>query len=235
MSTRFIRKELKYLISFAQKEKFVALLQDEIVYDEYCPNGRAYHISNIYFDTDQYDVIRHSISKPKFKSKLRIRRYENHTQFLELKNKFRGTVYKKRVEITLEEQALFIAKLELPTRDDYQSISALKDMQVYLDRFAPQLKHIFLDYKRLAYVTTTIIPPTRLTFDHDLQVYDDTSQTWKLLLPPGMLLFEIKCSGALPLSIARALNQLEIYPTSFSKYGTYYKLIKTPKGDQTNV
>jgi len=235
MGTRFVRKELKYLISREQKNQLITLLRDEITHDEYCQDGQPYHIRNIYFDTDQFDVIRHSIGKPKFKSKLRIRSYEDQTQYLELKSKFRGTVYKKRIAITMAEEQAFINRLELPQRDDYPSISALNDIKMYLEHFAPQLKQIRLDYQREAYVTFPKRTPTRLTFDHDLRVYDELAKGWMDLLPADMYLFEIKCSNALPLTIARALNQLAIYPTSFSKYGTYYKLIKSPKGDQTHV
>ena len=43
-----------------------------------------------------------------------------------------------------------------------------------------------------------------------------------MLLPMGMELMEVKSLGAMPLSFARALNELSITPTSFSKYGTAY-------------
>ena len=43
------------------------------------------------------------------------------------------------------------------------------------------------------------------------------------VLPAGMTLMEIKCSGGIPLWMARLLSRERIYKTSFSKYGTAYK------------
>lgn len=43
--------------------------------DEHSKEGVQYNIYNIYYDHDQHDVIKHSISKPYYKEKLRLRRY----------------------------------------------------------------------------------------------------------------------------------------------------------------
>ena len=62
--------ELKYLLTKEQKETIINALVPHMVLDEY---GRT-TIRNIYFDTDSYRLIRHSIEKPAYKEKLRIRR-----------------------------------------------------------------------------------------------------------------------------------------------------------------
>lgn len=43
------------------------------------------------------------------------------------------------------------------------------------------------------------------------------------LLPDGQYLMEVKISGAVPLWFAKIISGLNIYPVSFSKYGTEYK------------
>lgn len=43
------------------------------------------------------------------------------------------------------------------------------------------------------------------------------------LLPDGQYLMEVKISGAVPLWFAKIISGLNIYPISFSKYGTEYK------------
>ena len=43
------------------------------------------------------------------------------------------------------------------------------------------------------------------------------------LLQDGQRLMEVKISNAMPLWFARLLSKYEIYPTSFSKYGNFYK------------
>ena len=62
-------------------------------------------ISNIYFDTGNFEPIRHSIEKPVYKEKLRLRAYGQVTEksrvFVELKKKYDGIVYKRRAELSL--------------------------------------------------------------------------------------------------------------------------------------
>jgi len=67
-----------------------------------------------------------------------------------------------------------------------------------------------------------------LTFDSKLrwreQALDLAAGDYgEFLTPPGTRILEIKVSGAMPLWLSAILDQLEIYPSSFSKYGTYYK------------
>ena len=42
------------------------------------------------------------------------------------------------------------------------------------------------------------------------------------VIPEGMTLMEIKIPGVMPLWMAQILSDMQIYPTSFSKYGAYY-------------
>lgn len=45
----------------------------------------------------------------------------------------------------------------------------------------------------------------------------------KKLLPDGKYLMEVKISGAVPLWFTKIISELNVYPVSFSKYGTEYK------------
>lgn len=62
-------------------------------------------ITSLYFDTDHYDLIRTSLEKPGFKEKLRLRCYGQPAReddvYLELKKKFDGVVYKRRISLPL--------------------------------------------------------------------------------------------------------------------------------------
>ena len=69
--TVFKRYELKYILTAEQKEKVLRAMEPYMVSDQY---GRTV-IRNIYFDTDDYRLIRRSIEKPAYKEKLRIRSY----------------------------------------------------------------------------------------------------------------------------------------------------------------
>lgn len=67
----FKRYELKYLLTRQQKEQILQEMSSYMKLDDY---GRT-TIRNIYFDTDNFRLIRHSLEKPVYKEKLRIRSY----------------------------------------------------------------------------------------------------------------------------------------------------------------
>lgn len=64
----------------------------------------AYTICNIYYDTGDWRLIRKSLEKPVYREKLRVRSYGVPTGddkvFVELKKKYDGVVYKRRVAMT---------------------------------------------------------------------------------------------------------------------------------------
>ncbi len=101
--TVFKRYELKYLLTKEQKEKILRAMEPYMAMDQY---GRT-TIRNIYFDTDNYRLVRHSIEKPAYKEKLRIRSYSKaepeSTVFVELKKKYKKVVYKRRISMPEEE------------------------------------------------------------------------------------------------------------------------------------
>ena len=57
--------------------------------------------------------------------------------------------------------------------------------------------------------------------DFDLTLYKDSDNEY--LLEPGQRLMEVKISDAMPLWFVSLLSKYQIYPTSFSKYGNFYK------------
>ena len=68
----------------------------------------------------------------------------------------------------------------------------------------------------------------RVTFDTNIttrreDVRLESGSYGKQLIPPDTYLMEIKISGAVPMWFSEIISGLNIYPTSFSKYGTEYK------------
>lgn len=97
--TVFKRYELKYMITRDQQTRILQAMEPYMIPDSF---GKS-TIRNIYFDTDDHILARHSVAKPDFKEKLRIRCYdqatEDSTVFVELKRKFDHVVYKRRVAL----------------------------------------------------------------------------------------------------------------------------------------
>ena len=219
----FRRVEKKYLITEKQKDAFLKLIDDYIEKDEYFES----HISNIYFDNDKFDLITTSIEKPLFKAKLRLRSYDvpslEDKVFLEIKDKYKGVVGKRRIKIKLSD---FYKYLETGSTKDEQ---IMREIDYYFKKYDlhPQ---IFVAYDRLSYKGRDN-KNIRITIDENLR-----SRTEDLRLELGSngkkyfqdreYIMEIKILDAMPLWLARSLSTLKIYPTSFSKVGSIYKKLK---------
>ena len=224
----FKRHELKYLITQEQKLRIVQAMAPHMALDRY---GRT-TIRNIYFDTDNYRLIRRSIEKPAYKEKLRIRSYckatPDSTVFVELKKKYGGVVYKRRLSLA-EEEALNWVVGRMHCRQDTQ-IS--REIDYFLRYYQALHPVVFLSYEREAYYSLGG-DDFRVTFDdHILARQEDLSlesDVWGTsLLEDGMVLMEIKCSGGIPLWMTQVLSREHIYKTSFSKYGTAYRTMIYP-------
>lgn len=218
----FKRYEKKYLLSAEKYETLFARLNGLIEPDEYF----ASTVCSIYYDTDDYELIRKSIEKPVYKEKLRLRSYNAATPeskvFVELKKKYKGVVYKRRVSMKAREAEEYLA-MRAPAPKDSQIVHEI-DWFLKTNRPTPKA---FIACDREAYVAKDD-HELRITFDHNIRWRDyDLSITsgdeGEPITEPGEVLMEIKIPGAAPLWLAALLSELETYPTSFSKYGTAYK------------
>lgn len=218
----FQRYEKKYILTKAQHEQFLERANEHLETDQY---GESV-ICNLYYDTPFYDLIRSSIEKPVYKEKLRLRSYgvprkEDNT-FIEIKKKYDGIVYKRRIELSLEESTKYLDHGISPSRVN----QIKKEIDYFISYYQP-VKKMYIAYDRIAMIGK-YDDSIRVTFDrniryrmHDLDLGKGDYGT--LVLPPETVLMEIKVAGAYPLWMVSILSDLQLYPTSFSKYGSCYK------------
>ena len=99
----FQRIEKKYLLTRVQYKAVEKMMKRYMEVDEYGVST----ICNVYLDTQNNELIRHSIEKPVYKEKLRIRSYgvpgESDSAFIEIKKKYDVVVYKRRIQLPLKE------------------------------------------------------------------------------------------------------------------------------------
>ncbi|MCI6886753.1 MAG: VTC domain-containing protein [Lachnospiraceae bacterium] len=86
---------------------------------------------------------------------------------------------------------------------------------------------VYLAYERIAFYGKEN-PELRVTFDMNIRAREynlDLSQgsMGTPILEKGEFLMEVKIPGAMPVWMSELFSELEIFPTSYSKYGTYYK------------
>ena len=136
--TTFVRKEKKYLITSEQRDQLLKMLPKYMVFDRYCQNGNMYTVNNIYFDTPTFNVIRNSISKPAYKSKIRMRSYiteanDSDLTFLEMKKKITGVVNKRRIVGKLIDVENFIETRKKPEHTSVQQNQVFNEINYALD------------------------------------------------------------------------------------------------------
>ena len=153
------------------KKNLIPKLLEYMTPDKYCKSGKNYNIYNIYYDTEHNDVIRHSISKPFYKEKLRLRSYKipsnpSDKVFLELKKKINGIVNKRRASLTLEEAYKFLELGERPCSNDYINTQVLNEIEYYLNN-NPVKPTVYIGYTRNAFFAKDD-PDFRLTFDSNI-------------------------------------------------------------------
>lgn len=222
MQDRFERVEIKYLLSEEQYRQFRVRVAEFMQDDEY---GLS-KISSIYYDSEHYDIIRDSLEKPVYKEKLRLRAYGRVTDdsrvFLELKKKYEGTVYKRRIELNYREAIDYLNNGKEPQNDS----QVFKEIDYFI-KFHDLSKATLIEYERIASYGKDD-PSIRITYDKNIKASFDTNDFncpgyKNELLNPGDRLMEIKVPGAMPLWLGNILSQLKIYPASYSKYGTAAK------------
>lgn len=224
----FKRFEKKFLLSPYQFSKLKIEIDKHFEPDKY---GQT-KICNLYYDTDNYVLIKRSIDKPVFKEKVRLRTYgipsDESVSFLEVKRKFNKIVYKRRIHLPYVE-AIEYGKNNY--KDEKTQISKeLNYLFEFYDTLAPRF---YISYDRCAffYKETSDI---RITFDTNLtwRNYDldlRLGSYGEQLLPDGYTIMEIKVPNTVPLWLAKLLSELKIYSTSFSKVGTAYKTMLAKK------
>ena len=144
----FKRYEIKYMITSEQKETILRAMQPYMEADRF---GRS-TIRNIYYDTDDYILARHSIAKPDFKEKLRVRSYERadagSSVFVELKRKYDRVVYKRRTGLA-EEAAMKWMAGTLKAAEDAPQVT--KEIDWFLDTYKGLRPAMYLSYDREAF------------------------------------------------------------------------------------
>lgn len=220
VENRFERIEKKYFLSRSQYEDLLPEISKIMVQD----NHQNSEVRSVYFDCSNFTLIRHSVEKPYYKEKLRIRSYGIPTVdseiYVEIKKKLAGTVYKRRAPIQYK------SYLE-------NGFSAIQDFQIRNEilsfwNFYRDLRPVCLVVCSRTSWHDQSISDLRVTFDENLRYSSksprlDNCDETEPFFQTDRILMEIKLTGAMPLWLARLLSKYEIYPVSFSKYGYIYE------------
>ncbi|MGN0505154.1 MAG: polyphosphate polymerase domain-containing protein [Lachnospiraceae bacterium] len=230
----FNRYERKFRINDETYRKLREYLSEYMEADEHSRDGEFYTICNIYYDTPDNNLIRTSVDAKQdgraYKEKLRLRSYGtvgmDDKVFLEIKKKYQKLVNKRRTKIYLRDAYEYLRTGERPELLPFMNRQVFCEIDYMVHRMQLEPK-VFLSYDRCAMFGKED-RDFRVTFDRNITtrrydlglhygVYGDK------LLPEDEWIMEIKIDRAMPLFMTELLSEFQIYPASFSKYGTEYQ------------
>jgi SPX domain protein involved in polyphosphate accumulation len=179
----FQRIEKKYPLTAAQYHAMLSGMRAHMRPDRYS----RYTLCNVYYDTPSYDLIRTSLEKPVYKEKLRLRSYgtprDGDRVFVELKKKFEGVVYKRRITLTAAEAPLYLAGKALQSGSQIS-----REIDWFMHTYRPD-PAVMIAYDREAYAGREN-SELRITFDtgirwRNTEVDLRCGDSGSLLLPRG--------------------------------------------------
>ncbi|MDO4889673.1 MAG: polyphosphate polymerase domain-containing protein [Candidatus Saccharibacteria bacterium] len=221
----FRRVETKYILTPAEFKALLALIVPYIEKDRYFKATNC----SVYYDTDSRYLAIHSMEKPMYKEKVRVRSYNvpkslDDPVFIEIKKKYAGIGNKRRITTTLGEFYHYEKTGKLETENPQIKAELDHCFKFYCLRPA-----LYVAYDRLSFCGKND-GHFRLTFDQNVR---SREQDLKLehgdkgenYFRNGEIVMEVKALNAYPIWFTRALSNLKIYPASFSKYGRIYEKI----------
>lgn len=244
----FAREEKKYVLSAEQYRAIRKTIESHLVPDEF---GFS-QVRSLYFDTPEFSLIEHSLDKPRYKEKLRVRVYgepSDTTQaFVEIKKKYEGIVYKRRVSMTLAGAQAYLAGMayeeaccRFPLLDELADEQSLSQRSIQIAR---EIDFFREHYARLAASMLVVCERSafgdpdggelRITFDECIGAHpfaENLSEVDRCvpLTADGEVIMEVKNAGPLPFWLVDCLSDMHAYPQTFSKYGTAYLTLIAPE------
>ena len=215
----------------------------------------ATRIDSLYLDSFDHNLICKSLEKPLYKEKLRVRSYgafsEADAVYVEIKKKFKGIVYKRRVRMSAEgarayythqmtyEQAQHVYPvLQNPENDlTVGKIQIAREIDAFFKRHPGIEPAMLISCIREAWCPNDIDDQDcvdRITFDESISYVDlleANAVQRRPVISDDLVVMEIKCAGGYPQWLCDLLGDCGAYPRSFSKYGNAFKRVLSERGD----
>lgn len=223
----FKRYELKYLLTQAEYNDLRKAILPYMTFDTYGDPEGKYNIVSLYYESDDKKIYNETVNKLQFRQKLRLRVYDNVNlndhSFIEVKQKFKNVVNKRRSI--------------LPLKDAYRVLAEPynEDLIITSNASNPQILREALHFKDLyALKPTTVVSydrqalsgireneqDLRVTFDYNLMCrVDDLSiengPEGFHFLDQNLVILEVKVSNSVPFWLSRILSEFNFTRQGF--------------------
>lgn len=233
------RFEMKYLVDETRARSLAAFIQPFVQRDRHAQNTIEYPVNTLYLDSPDFKTYRSSMCGERNRFKLRVRTYGengNYAYFIEIKRRIDQVVKKERAALTaIQPGGLWRF---LASRKDTGSIGSESD-DLTLYRFRNLVR--ILDARPMTWVTYMREPyvgafgePLRITFDRHIACIP---QGWNGGGPPsssrsdfevllGMVVVEVKFTGAFPKWIERAIRSFDLQRHPVCKYALGLSMLR---------
>jgi hypothetical protein len=232
----FSRYELKYLIKFDQYERLVQEISWNTRFDRYGNEEGKYNIVSLYFDSPDHAIYYETRNRLRFRQKLRLRIYNevslDDTAYLEIKQKFRNVVNKRRTAIALKDAYAYLNHAENGFRHfraDVSNEQIFKEVDYFKSAYNLR-PEVIVSYDRQAFQGIAE-PDLRITFDYHLRCRQENLRIehgpeGEFFVDPDLVIMEVKVNQSVPFWLARLLSRYECAKKSVSKYCTSVELLQ---------
>lgn len=233
LETTFKRIETKHIVYKENLNNLLHELKEYLLEDDY-PHST---ISNIYFDTEEFEVIQDDSTENNPKEKIRMRTYLAHPKadsqvFLEIKTKDQEGIGRKfRLLSTPNAIINFMTKGQLDSSISNPIIieKIQKLQQTYHQAIKPRM-YIYYDrysLKEKKYIEGYDYNKIRVTIDQNIVYRDENVSLFHgnegaALLDDNMVIMEIKAPGRKPQWLQDILDKYGLMEHKFSKYSCAY-------------
>lgn len=221
----FMRREIKYLLSEELEAAVLRIIAEHMEEDVFSQQTNG----SLYCDSPDGMLIRTSLAKPAYKQKVRLRTYNTPTDssvaFLEIKKKYDGVVYKRRIKTTYAKASQYLTKGVVPEFTTFNDRQVIQEID-WLMKSYDLSPAVAIFYDRRAYHGKDD-PELRLTLDNNIRYRTDELDMrrgthGKRLDCQPYSVMEIKSATAFPAWLVHMLSELSLVPGSYSKYGEAY-------------
>lgn len=233
LETKFKRIETKYILTKDERDAILSDLKEYMVEDDYPTSS----IMTIYFDNENFDMIKDAIAKKNMREKVRMRTYNPNPQldsqvFLEIKKKdSNGVGHKFRLVSEPDAINQLITDGAVDSRiTDHALIEEIQELRQRYSNLKPRM---LICYDRLSFKEKHTIKGhsasnIRLTIDQNLTYRDSNVSLFDgkagyPLLDNNHVIMEIKAPGQQPHWLKEILDKHAITAEKFSKYSNAYR------------
>lgn len=211
------RYELKFLVDIREGQQLMDYLISKCSIDY-----EKYSISSLYFDTYDFKCYLDGKCKSPYRSKFRIRGYNDISLdsliYMEIKEKVKKVVEKSRLKIPLKDAYKVIYNQDTDLSANQELLAMFKYINKH--QFSPK---VCINYNRTALSDSTL--GIRVTLDSNIRCRSNDLRLEKPILDDGIYLInptqsilEIKYDEILPIWITKLLENFDTSQKTISKY-----------------